>query len=126
MVEVEHISLAALPRSAITEIARDRLGYSVSDDEQELLDAAGGNPFLATQIMDGLARRAESGWDGVPTEFHAAMRYRLSGLSNSHATLLMPLPWPAVRSASRNCPDCATSQPGPDYNAAVDSAVPRV
>jgi predicted ATPase len=58
MVEVEHISLGPLPRSAITDIARDRLGHKVSDDEQELLDAAGGNPFLATQIVEGLARRA--------------------------------------------------------------------
>ena len=83
MVEVEHVSLVPLPRSTIADIARDRLGHRVNDDEQELLAAAGGNPFLATQILEGLARRGASGRDGVPAEFHAAMRYRLSGLSRA-------------------------------------------
>ena len=59
MVEVEHISLGPLPRGAITDIARDRLRRPVNDGEQQLLDAAGGNPFLATQIVEGLARRAQ-------------------------------------------------------------------
>ena len=88
IVEVEQISLGPLPRSAITDIARDRLEHRLSDDEQELLAAAGGNPFLATQIVEGLARRAESGRDGVPAEFHAATRYRLSGLSRPSRELI--------------------------------------
>ena len=32
LVEVEHIPLSPLPRSAITDIARDRLGHKASDD----------------------------------------------------------------------------------------------
>jgi len=126
MVEVEHISLGPLPRSAITDIARDRLGHKVSDDEQELLDAAGGNPFLATQIVEGLARRAESDRDGVPAEFHAAMRYRLSGLRVFRASLSMPSPWPAARSASRNCLECATSLPAPTTTTPSTPRLPRV
>jgi DNA-binding CsgD family transcriptional regulator/nucleoside-triphosphatase THEP1 len=123
MAEVEHISLVALPRSTITEIARDRLGYRVSDDEQELLDAAGGNPFLATQIMEGLVRRAESGRDGVPAEFHAAMRYRLSGLSSTSRELVDALAVAgraiSIAELSRLCDIAA----GPDYNDAVEAAV---
>ena len=88
MVEVEHISLGPVPRSAITEIARDRLGRRVSDREQQLLDAASGNPFLATQVVEGLARRTEFGGDAVPPEFHAAMRYRLSRLSCTSRNLI--------------------------------------
>jgi DNA-binding CsgD family transcriptional regulator len=123
MVEVEHISLGPLPRDAITDIARDRLGHTISDDEQELLDAAGGNPFLATQIVDGLARRAESGRDGVPAEFHAATRYRLSGLSRPSRDLVDALAVAGravgIAELSRVCDIAA----GPEYDDAVDAAV---
>ena len=115
------------PRGAITDIARDRLRCPVNDDEQQLLDAAGGNPFLATQIVEGLARRAESGRDGVPPEFHAAMRFRLSRLSNTRATLIdaLAVAGPcrsAIAELSRLCDVVA----GPDYNAPSTTAVPRV
>ena len=123
IVEVEHISLGLLPRSAITEIARDRLGYTVSDDEQELLDAAGGNAFLATQIMDGLARRTDAGRDRVPAEFHAAMRYRLSELSAISRNLVDAL---AVAGRAVSIAELARLcdiTPGPDCDAAVDAAV---
>ena len=59
-VGVEHIRLAALPRDAIAEIARDRLGNTLTDRVDELLDAVGGNPLLATQVIDGAARCAET------------------------------------------------------------------
>jgi DNA-binding CsgD family transcriptional regulator/tetratricopeptide (TPR) repeat protein len=123
MVEVEHISLGPLPRGAITDIARDRLGRRVSDDEQQLLDAAGGNPFLGTQIVEGLARRTESGRDGVPAEFHAAARYRFSGLSSTARNLIDAL---AVAgraiSIAELCRICDVTA-GPDYHDAVDAAV---
>jgi DNA-binding CsgD family transcriptional regulator/tetratricopeptide (TPR) repeat protein len=123
MVEVEHISLGPLPPSAITAIARDRLGHRVSDDEQELLDAAGGNPFLATQIVEGLARRAESGRDGVPAEFHAAMRYRLSRLSTTSRDLINAVAVAGrgvcIAELSRVCDIPA----GPGYDDAVEAAV---
>jgi DNA-binding CsgD family transcriptional regulator/tetratricopeptide (TPR) repeat protein len=123
MVEVEHISLGPLPRSAITDIARDRLGHRVSDDEQELLDAAGGNPFLATQIVQGLARPAESGRDGVPAEFHAATRYRFSGLPRTSRNLIDALAVAghaiSITELSRVCKVAA----GPPYDDAVDAAV---
>jgi DNA-binding CsgD family transcriptional regulator/tetratricopeptide (TPR) repeat protein len=122
-VEVEHISLGPLPHSAISDITRDRLGHRVSDDEQELLDAAGGNPFLATQIIDGLARRAETGRDGVPAEFHAALRYRLSELSATSRDLVDAL---AVAGRAVSIAELARLRdiaPGPDYDTAVDAAV---
>jgi DNA-binding CsgD family transcriptional regulator/tetratricopeptide (TPR) repeat protein len=123
MVEVEHISLGPLPRSAITDIAQDRLGHRVSDDEQELLDAAGGNPFLATQIAEGLARRAETGLDGLPAEFHAAMRYRFAELSNASRDLIDALAVAGravgIAELSRVC----DMPSGPDYDDAVDAVV---
>jgi predicted ATPase len=124
MVEVEHLSLGPLSPSAITEIARDRLGRNVSDDDQELLDAACGNPFLATQIMEGLARRAESGGArGVPAEFRAAMRHRLSELSSTSRDLVDALAVAgravSIAELSRLC----NIAPGSDYDEAVDAVV---
>jgi DNA-binding CsgD family transcriptional regulator/nucleoside-triphosphatase THEP1 len=123
IVEVEQISLGPLPRSAITDIARDRLEHRLSDDEQELLNAAGGNPFLATQIVEGLARRAESGGDGVPAEFHDATRYRLSGLSRPSRDLIEALAVAGhavgIAELSRVCDVAAR----PDYDDALDAAV---
>jgi DNA-binding CsgD family transcriptional regulator len=123
LVEVEHICLGPLPRSAITAIARDRLGHTVTDHEQELLDVAGGNPFLATQVLEGLARCPECGSNGVPAEFHAAMRHRLSGLSSTSRDLIdaLAVAGSAVPIAvlSRLC-DIAR---GPAYDNAVDEAV---
>jgi DNA-binding CsgD family transcriptional regulator/tetratricopeptide (TPR) repeat protein len=123
IVEVEQISLGPLPRSAITDIARDRLEHRLSDDEQELLHAAGGNPFLATQIVEGLARRAESGGDGIPAEFHDATRYRLSGLSRPSRDLIEALAVAGhvvgIAELSRVCDVAA----GPEYDDALDAAI---
>jgi len=123
MIEVEHISLGLLPRGAITDIARDRLRRPVNDGEQQLLDAAGGNPFLATQIVEGLVRRHKFGRDGVPSEFHAAMRFRLSRLSSTARNLIDALAVAgravSIAELSRVCDMVA----GPDYDVAVDEVV---
>ena len=52
-VEVEHIRLGPLADSAIADIARDRLGPNLDARVEQMLDAAGGNAFLAVQIIDG-------------------------------------------------------------------------
>jgi DNA-binding CsgD family transcriptional regulator/nucleoside-triphosphatase THEP1 len=123
MVEVEHISLGPLPRSAIADIARDHLGHNVSGDEQDLLDAAGGNPFLAVHIAEGIARSGKSGRDEIPAEFHAAMRHRLSELSTTSRGLIDALAVAgcavSIADLSRLC-DIAV---GPDYDTAVDAGV---
>jgi DNA-binding CsgD family transcriptional regulator/tetratricopeptide (TPR) repeat protein len=82
VVGVEHIRLGPLVHGDIADIARDRLGPRLPGHVEELLDAAGGNAFLATQIIDGVARRAEAGCDDeLPAEFRAAVGHRLAGLS---------------------------------------------
>ena len=83
-VGVEHIRLEPLPRAMIAEIARDRLGNSLNGRVDELLDGAGGNPPLATHIIDGVARCAETGRDEeIPAEFRTAIHQRLAGLSST-------------------------------------------
>jgi DNA-binding CsgD family transcriptional regulator len=123
-VEVEHICLGPLSRSAVIDIARDRLGRRVVGDEEGLLAAAGGNAFLATQIVEGLARRAESGHDDhIPAEFRAAMRCRLAGLSTASRGLIEALAVAGravcIAELSRLC----DIDPGPADNDALDAAV---
>ena len=81
-VGVEHIRLGPLADPAIADIARDRLGPNLDARVEQMLDAAGGNAFLAVQIIDGVAQRDEpGGTDALPAQFRAAVRQRLSGLS---------------------------------------------
>jgi DNA-binding CsgD family transcriptional regulator len=81
-VEVEHIRLGPLADSALADIARDRLGPNLDARVEQMLDAAGGNAFLAVQIIDGVAQHDETaGVDGIPAQFRSAVRQRLAGLS---------------------------------------------
>jgi DNA-binding CsgD family transcriptional regulator len=81
-VEVEHIRLGPLGNPAIADIARDRLGPDLDARVAQILDAAGGNAFLAVQIIDGVAQHDETaGMDGIPAQFRSAVRQRLTGLS---------------------------------------------
>jgi DNA-binding CsgD family transcriptional regulator len=81
-VGVEHIRLGPLADPAITDIARDRLGPNIDARVEQMLDAAGGNAFLAVQIIDGVAQHDETGgMDGIPAQFRSAVRQRLTDLS---------------------------------------------
>jgi DNA-binding CsgD family transcriptional regulator/tetratricopeptide (TPR) repeat protein len=124
VVEVEHICLGPLSRSAVIDIARDRLGRRVIDDEEGLLDAAGGNAFLATQIMEGLARRAKTGYDGeIPAEFRGAMRYRLAGLSTVSRGLIDALAVAGRAVCIAELSALCAIDPAPAYNDALDAAI---
>lgn len=124
IVDVEHISLGPLSHGAIADIARDRLGHSINDDQRDLLDAAGGNPFLATQIIEGIARSADSGQgDGLPAEFHGVMRSRLSGLGSNARKLIDALAVAGHALSLVELSQICDVSPGPDYNKAVDVLV---
>jgi DNA-binding CsgD family transcriptional regulator len=80
-VGVEHIRLGPLTEPAIVDIARDRLGSGIDAHIEEMLDAAGGNAFLAVQIIDALAQPGENVYtDSIPAQFRSAVRHRLTGL----------------------------------------------
>ena len=65
-------------------MARDRLGRVPDEQTRRYLNATGGNPFLATQIIDSVARSAAGGEpDAVAGGFAAAMAHRLAGLPGS-------------------------------------------
>ena len=82
---VDHIRLAPLARAGLAAIALDRLGQVPDERTRRFLDAAGGNPFLATQILAGLARVTP---DSTPPEFTAAIAQQLSALSADARSLV--------------------------------------
>ncbi|HUD37304.1 MAG TPA: AAA family ATPase [Streptosporangiaceae bacterium] len=85
----EYLQLVPLTTSDLAAMARDRLGRVPDERTRRYLNATGGNPFLATQIIDSLARSAAGGErDAVAGEFATAMARRLAGLSSSAAELV--------------------------------------
>src|SRR5580658_2329982 len=89
VVRREYLQLAPLTTSDLAAMARDRLGRVPDERTRRYLDAAGGNPFLATQIIDSLARSAAEGErDAMAGEFTTAMARRLAELSSSAGELV--------------------------------------
>ena len=79
-VRAEHVQLTPLSGTDITALAMDRLGRVPDERARRFLDTADGNPFLAGQIIDGLARLAAGG-DPVPAEFIGAVARRVAALT---------------------------------------------
>jgi DNA-binding CsgD family transcriptional regulator len=123
-VGVEHIRLNPLPRGVIAEIARDRLGNSLNGRVDELLDAAGGNPLWANQIIDGAARCAETGrGEEIPAEFRAAVYQRLTGLSSTAQNVIQTLAATGLAVRITELPGLCHTTPGRRYDEAVTSVL---
>jgi DNA-binding CsgD family transcriptional regulator len=88
-VPAEHIRLAPLSTADLAAIARDRLGQASGERARRLLDASGGNPFLATHIIDSLARSGPpEDPEFVPAEFTAAVARRVAALDDASRSLV--------------------------------------
>jgi DNA-binding CsgD family transcriptional regulator/tetratricopeptide (TPR) repeat protein len=84
IVRREYLQLGPLTTQDLAAMARDRLGRVPDERTRRYLDATGGNPFLATQILDSLARSAAGGEpDTAAVEFATALARRLADLSGS-------------------------------------------
>jgi len=123
-VDVEHIRLGPLADPAIADIARDRLGAKLDGRVEEMLGGAGGNAFLAVQIIEGVAQHDETGgMDGIPAQFRSAVRQRLTGLSVA-ARLLVEAVAVAGRPVSIiDLAELCEMGGGPAYDRAVNDAV---
>ena len=89
VVRREYLRLVPLTTSDLAAMARDRLGRVPDKRTRRYLNATGGNPFLATQIIDSLARSAVGGErDDVAGEFATAMARRLAELPSSAGELV--------------------------------------
>jgi DNA-binding CsgD family transcriptional regulator len=85
----EYLQLAPLTTQDLAAMARDRLGRVPDERTRRYLDATGGNPFLATQVIDSLARSAAGGEPGTAAgEFTTAMARQLADLPRSARELV--------------------------------------
>jgi len=83
----EDLRLAPLTAPDLAAIARDRLGRPPDATVRKYLAASGGNPLVATQILDGFARAAGEP-EAVGAEFAAAVGGRLAGLGTTAGDLV--------------------------------------
>lgn len=73
------MQLSPLSGSAIGQLASDTLGAAVDERVRDLLDGAGGNPFLAVEMLAGLRANDGSG-EIVPPGLVVGVRGRLRSL----------------------------------------------
>ena len=124
IVGVEHIRLNPLPRSAIAEIARDRLGNGVNGQVAEGLDATGGNPLWAIEIIDSAARRRETGnGEEIPPEFRTAIYRRLAGLSSAAREIIEALAAAGRAVSITELTGLCDTTPGQRQDDAIASAI---
>ncbi|MFJ3618712.1 helix-turn-helix transcriptional regulator [Streptomyces iakyrus] len=76
---VATVALGPLSGAAIAQLAGDTLGTAADERIRDLLDGAGGNPFLAVEMLAAL-RDAESSDDLVPRGLVVGVRGRLRSL----------------------------------------------
>ncbi|MEV6181699.1 AAA family ATPase [Streptomyces sp. NPDC052015] len=76
------VPLGPLSSAAIRQLADDTLGTAVDERVRDLLDGAGGNPFLAVEMLAGLGT-AEASGDLVPSTLVVGVRSRLRSLQPS-------------------------------------------
>ena len=99
-IRAETVRLAPLPAADIMVIVQDRLGRPLDERTRRFAETADGNPFLAIQIIDCVARSAERGDPGaVPGEFTAAVAQRAAELTGAAREVLNVAavagrPWP--------------------------------
>jgi DNA-binding CsgD family transcriptional regulator/tetratricopeptide (TPR) repeat protein len=79
-VQVEVVELGPLAPSALEELACDRLGTPPDEGTRSLLAGASGSPFLAVELLDGLARGDESRPGTLPLRFVLSALRRLRSL----------------------------------------------
>jgi DNA-binding CsgD family transcriptional regulator len=120
---VEHIRLTPLSGPDLTAIAHDRLGRMPDTRTRGFLEAAAGNPLLATMVLDGLERAGARGQpETVPLEFGAAIAQRLADLSDAPRDLVALVAVAGRPVPLRDAVKLLPSRPGP-LNDAVAQAI---
>ncbi|MDH6708358.1 DNA-binding CsgD family transcriptional regulator [Kitasatospora sp. MAA19] len=81
------VPLGPLSGAAVGQLAGDTLGAAVDERVRDLLDGAGGNPFLAVEMLAGL-RTGEGSGEPVPPGLVVGVRGRLGSLQPGTLRLL--------------------------------------
>jgi DNA-binding CsgD family transcriptional regulator/tetratricopeptide (TPR) repeat protein len=86
---VTYLPLGPLADSDVIAIARDHLGTVPGSATRQTLERAGGNPFLAVQVINGLLHVQGGGDTGdVPAELVRAVRRQLRSLPSQAVELV--------------------------------------
>lgn len=85
---IDVVELGPLSPADIAAVAHDRLNCPPSARLSRMLDGAGGNPFFATQIVEGVVRAGTADDPDIPTEFVLGVRRRLGELDPATAELM--------------------------------------
>jgi DNA-binding CsgD family transcriptional regulator/tetratricopeptide (TPR) repeat protein len=84
---IDVVELSPLSAADIAAMAQDRLNRPPTAGLSRLLDGVGGNPFFATQILEGVVRAGTHDDPGIPAEFVLGVRRRLGELRPATAEL---------------------------------------
>jgi DNA-binding CsgD family transcriptional regulator len=123
-IRIEHLRLAPLSSADLTAMAEDRLGRLPDARTRRYLAAVGGNPFLATQILDSLARPADHArTDGLAAEFSAAITNRLAVLPDAARDLIHLVAVAGRPLPSRDLVSLLAGVAAPDLAAARAAAI---
>ena len=85
---IEVAELGPLSAADIAAMAQDRLNRPPSARLSRMLDGVGGNPFFATQILEGVVRAGTEDDPDIPAEFVLGVRRRLGELGPATADLM--------------------------------------
>ena len=85
---IEVAELGPLSAADIAAMAQDRLSRPPSARLSRMLDGVGGNPFFATQILEGVVRAGTEDDPDIPAEFVLGVRRRLGELGPATADLM--------------------------------------
>jgi DNA-binding CsgD family transcriptional regulator len=85
---IEVAELGPLSAADIAAMAQDRLNRPPSARLSRMLDGVGGNPFFATQILEGVVRAGTEDDPDIPAEFVLGVRRRLGELGPATAELM--------------------------------------
>ncbi|MBL1093337.1 MULTISPECIES: helix-turn-helix transcriptional regulator [Streptomyces] len=115
------VSVGPLSGAAIDQLTSDTLGAAVDERVRDLLCGAGGNPFLAVEMLAGL-RTAQASDEPVPPRLVVGVRARLKSLQPGTLRFLQ---MGAVLGRSFGFRDAATlsGQPTATSLAALEEAV---
>jgi DNA-binding CsgD family transcriptional regulator len=123
LVRVEELRLAPLDEHTIEEIANVHLGAPPNAQLRRLLKNAGGNPFLAVELLNGIAEGSHNESDGLPQRLRARVQQRIEALGPNTLTLLR---FAAVLGRPFSIADATTVLEGASPQAMLDALAAAV
>jgi DNA-binding CsgD family transcriptional regulator len=122
---VEVVELGPLSAADIAAMAEDRLNRTPPARLTRMLDGVGGNPFFATQILEGVVRAGTQDAPDldIPAEFMLGVRRRLAELGPATAELMTIAAVFGQALAAEDVPALLPQHPAAEMTVSVGEAV---